>query len=92
MNASTNKRRRDTTYASKMIAKIGVPSCSSRRRRLPRRIPSAGNRTALPVRTAEETRHSVASTLEGKLKNHPKQCIPPNIAPTKGKIKTIGTP
>ena len=32
---------------------------------------SRGNRKAVPVRTAEETRQSIASSLEGKLKNHP---------------------
>ena len=30
------------------------------------------------------TRHSIASELEGKLKNHPTQCIPPNTPPTTG--------
>ena len=49
-----------------------------------RRKKSGGNRKAIPVRTAEETRHSRASALEGKLKNHPTQCIPPNTTPTTG--------
>jgi hypothetical protein len=35
----------------------------------------------MPVRTAEDTRHRIASSLEGKVKNHPVQCIPPNIIP-----------
>ena len=43
---------------------------------------SVGNRKAIPVTTAEQTRHSIASSLEGKLKNHPAQCIPPNTTPT----------
>ena len=43
-----------------------------------------GNRTAIPVRTAEETRHSIASALEGKSKYHPTQCIPPKTPPTTG--------
>ena len=89
----TNKRRRDTTYTSKMIAKTGIPKCSLVRSLLIvlcRRTKSPGNRTALPVRTAEETRHNIASSLEGKMKNHPIQCIPPNIAPTTGKINNAG--
>ena len=43
---------------------------------------NVGNRKAIPVTTAEQTRHSIASSLEGKLKNHPAQCIPPNTTPT----------
>ena len=49
-------------------------------------IKSIGNSKATPVRTADETRHSIASALEGKLKNHPAQCIPPKTPPTKGSI------
>ena len=83
MKASTNKRRRDTTYTCKMITKIALIS-----QRLSKFPPtskkSGGNRKAIPVRTAEETRHSKASALEGKSKYHPTQCIPPNTTPTTG--------
>ena len=87
----SNKRRRDTTYTSKMIAKTGIPKYSlvlSSLIVLCRRTKSTGNRTVL--RTAKETRHNIASFLEGKMKNHPIQCIPPNIAPTTGKINNAG--
>jgi len=46
-----------------------------------RRIKNQGIKKAMPVRTAEDTRHRRASSLEGKVKNHPVQCIPPNTAP-----------
>jgi hypothetical protein len=76
MKASTNKRRRDTTYTSKMIVKK-IPSklfpVHRRRVLTGRRKVSIGVRKAIPVRTAEETRHSIASSVEGKLKNHPIQ-------------------
>ena len=82
MKASTNKRRRDTTYTSKIIEKtvrlliFGFV--------IRKKANNIGNRKAVPVRTAEETRHSIASPLEGKWKNHPIQCIPPNTPPTMG--------
>ena len=101
MKASTNKRRRETTYTSKVIAKTGRAKYTHRNLNLPfgakssSRIEksniSIGNRKAVPVRTAEETRHSIASSLEGKLKNHPAQCIPPNTTPTMGTKKTYAT-
>ena len=82
MKASTIKRRRDTTYTSMMIAEIATVkySWSSWKKATKTRI--IGDRKAIPVRTAEETRHSIASAMEGKSKNHPMQCIPPNTAPT----------
>ena len=91
MKASTNRKRRDTKYTCKMIEKKVI---TYRRRwlkpleipkKMPTKVRNIGNRKAIPVRTAEETRHSIASTLEGKLKNHPTQCIPPNTTPTTGK-------
>ena len=81
MNASTNKRRRDTTYTSKVIEKTAAAHLMFETK-LPVVNNMIGNRKAIPVRTAEETRHSIASGLEGKLKNHPTQCIPPNTRPT----------
>ena len=99
MKASTNKNRRDTTYTSKMIvemalAKYSRPCFFEYLRKKETMIKNKGNRKAIPVRTAEETRHSIASTPEGKLKNHPTQCIPPNTTPTKGiqKIYAISSP
>ena len=91
MKASTNKRRRDTTYTSKMIVEIAIAKYSRRwlfgfLRKTPMTVKNRGTRKAVPVRTAEETRHSTASSLEGKLKNHPTQCIPPNTTPTIQKI------
>ena len=89
MKASTNKRSRDATYASNMTVKKGIKKhiawvrekfkVSSKN--LESEM-SGSNRKAIPVRTAEQTRHSIASSLEGKLKNHPVQCIPPNTTPT----------
>ena len=84
IKASTNKRRRDTTYTSKMVIKTVI---KNRPLKIYTREASRGNRKAIPVRTAEETRHSIASPLEGKLKNHPIQCIPPNTTPTTGIVK-----
>ena len=82
MNASTNKRRRDITYTSKVITKTGIRKHSLEIFKFGREASTRGNRKAIPVRTAEETRHSIASSLDGKLKNHPIQCIPPNTTPT----------
>ena len=58
------------------------------------KIRNIENRKAIPVRTAEETCHSIASALEGKLKYHPRQCIPPNTMPTTGiqKARVIASP
>ena len=103
MKASTNKRRRDTTYTSKMIAETGINkskilsthgklSVCDNSSSPAKSQTSRGNRKAVPVRTAEETRHSMASSLEGKLKNHPAQCIPPNTMPTTGKKMIHATP
>ena len=89
MKASTNKRRREATYASKIIVKKVYKEYPNRRSERSKvlskklmREKSGGNRKAIPVRTAEQTRHSIASSLEGKVKNHPAQCIPPNTTPT----------
>ena len=94
MKASTSKRRRDTTYTSKMIVKTGRTKRSHRllTKNFAERKASRGNRKAIPVRTAEETRHSIASPLEGKLKNHPAQCIPPNIRPATDIKKIYAAP
>ena len=95
MKASTNKRRRDTTYKSKMIvvkAKILVSHRSLLKGSTCTRYMSRSNRRAIPVITTEETRHSIASLLEGKWKNHPAQCIPPNTTPTKDIKITYVTP
>ena len=83
MKASTNKRKRDTTYTSKMIVGTAIAKEAHRSRALKwtERKWSRGNRKAIPVRTAEEVRHSIASSPEGKMKNHPAQCIPPNTTP-----------
>ena len=84
MTASTNKRRRDTTYARSIKTEITIfnqrePFGSKRMKNC------TGNRkAAIQVRIAEQTRHRIASTLEGKLKNHPAQCITPNTTPTMG--------
>ena len=97
MKASTIKRRRDATYASKIIVKKGrrkyadcLPDKFKVSVKKNRREKSRGNRMAIPVRTTEQTRHSIASSLEGKLKNHPAQCIPPNTMPIKD-IKKINS-
>ena len=89
MKASTNKRRRAATYVSKMIVKKArrkyVNRESDKRKEFHKMIgreTSRGNRRAIPVRTTEQTRHSIASSLEGKVKNHPAQCIPQNTTPT----------
>ena len=90
IKASTNKRRRDTTYTSKRIEKTttGKRPLSIRTAPLSDFDKAAvvtnmiGNRMATPVRTAEATHHSIASSLEGKVKNRPAQCIPPNTPPT----------
>ena len=85
MKASTNKRRRDTTYARSVKTEITTTSQGlARDDKMMRRITCIGNRKAIPVRIAEQTRHMIASSLEGKLKNHPAQCIPPNTTPTTG--------
>ena len=86
MKASTNKRRRDTTYTSKMIVETAIVKYCRRGlfetlRKMAKKVTNRGIRKAIPVRTTEETRHSNASSLEGKMKNHPAQCIPPNITP-----------
>ena len=90
MKASTIKRRRDTTYTSTMITTTATPKKpeSNNSTEITNMI---GNRDAIPVRTAEETRHSIASALEGKSKNHPMQCIPPKTPPTTGIQKEIAT-
>ena len=90
MKASTNKRRRDTTYTSKKIIATGILN-SAQTRRIAKRKTKRGDRKAMPVRTAEETRHSIASTLEGKSKDHPIQCIPPNTTPTPDIMKKYVT-
>ena len=96
MKASANKRRRDTRYTSEMIVETSKTNVNHRRLSevFAGRNKDRGNRKAIPVRTAEETRHSIASTVEGKLKNHPAQCIPPNTRPTTGiqKIYAISYP
>ena len=97
MKASTNKKRRDTTYTCKMIDKTAIKwlLLFEISKKSPTKVRNIGNRKAVPVRTAEETRHSIASSLEGKLKNHdPTQCIPPNTTPTTGiqKINVIASP
>jgi hypothetical protein len=81
MKASTNKIRRDAIYASKIIVPTGTRK-HPLAPRISRRRVSKGDRKVMPVRTAEETRHSITSSLEGKSKNHPIQCIPPNTTPT----------
>ena len=80
MKASTNKRRRDITYNCKKIdkrAKVKYHLSWVRVIESPNKvntdIDSIGNRKAILVRTPEETRHSIASALEGKSKNHPAQ-------------------
>ena len=90
MKASTNKRRRETTYTCKIIEETAIVGQGWLSEIGARSEMSRGNRNAIPVRTAEETRHIIASSLEGKLKNHPTQCIPPNTTPTTG-IKKIYT-
>ena len=98
MKASTNKRRRDTTYTSKRIVEPAVkyffwlvmiernngPGIIERNNgnKKPTELKDIGNPKAILVRTTEETRHIMASALEGKSKNHPTQCIPPNTPPT----------
>ena len=90
MKASTIKRRRDTTYTSKMTIKnankLDINRIKDKLYILSKtlmREKSRGNRKAMiPVITAEQTRHSIPSSLEGKVKNHPAQCIPPNTTPT----------
>jgi hypothetical protein len=96
MKASTNKRRRETIYTTKAIAQGTIMKnlliLLSRMTNITiKKKRSRGSRKGIPVRTAEETRHSIASSLEGKSKNHPTQCIPPNTTPTAG-IKTIDAP
>ena len=73
MNASTNRRRRDTTYTSIMIEKTATVNLSLNKKYAKINTSNIGNRKAIPVRTAEdsETLQSIASALEGKLKNHP---------------------
>ena len=87
MKASTNKRRRETTYT--MIAKTIITQATHLNRKLFGEYNIArkgqtiiGNEKAIPVRVTEQTRHSIASSLEGNMKNHPRQCIPPNTVPT----------
>ena len=93
MKASTNKRRRDTTYAMSVKTKITTVGHLklffpiSEDIKKPRHI-TRGNRNGILVIIAEQTRHSIASSLEGKLKNHPAQCIPPNTTPTTNITKT----
>ena len=80
MKASTNKRRRDTTYVSKMIVKKTKKKYFNR---LPEKLKVSaknfmrekirGNRKEIPVRDTEQIRHSIASSLEGKVKDHPAQ-------------------
>ena len=89
MKASTNKRRRETTYICKTIDKITrkyrPPMVFGFFKKMrPTKERNKGSKKAIPVRTAEETRQSIASSLDGKLKNHPTQCIPPNTTPAKG--------
>jgi hypothetical protein len=56
MKASTNKRRRDTTYSSKMIVETGrlaAKVCSNRLLKITeRREASRGNIKAIPVRSS----------------------------------------
>ena len=65
MKASTNKRRREATYASKIIVKKVYKECPNRRlserskvlsKKLSTREKSGGDRKAIPIRTAEQTR------------------------------------
>ena len=92
MTASTNKRIRDTTYTRTVKTEIKATSQRGIFRILKRTrmVNCRGDRKAIPVRVTEQTRHSIASSLEGKLKNHPAECIPPNTTPTTGVTK-IGT-
>ena len=67
MKASTNKRSRDSTYM--VIAKTVALISSAMPETAPAKQKTGGNSKAVPVRTTEEARHRIASTLEGKVKN-----------------------
>ena len=95
--STTNKRRGDIIYTSKMIvkkAKIFISHRSLLKGSTFTTRYTRGNRRAIPVRAAEQTRHSIASSLEGKWKNRSAQChgIPPNTTPKNDTKKIYVTP
>ena len=88
MKASTNKKSLDSTYTMTAITRAeGTSTLLVSGLRMSKK--SRGNKKLKLVRTTELTRHRIASALEGKIKNHPAQCIPPNTTPATD-IKSTG--